>query len=48
MVFLAAFNTRKKLAMLPLGRARVWLHAHMAGGLIALALFVVAVGPGVI
>lgn len=39
MAFLAAFNTRKKLAMLPLGRARVWLHAHMAGGLIALALF---------
>ena len=39
MVFLAAFNTRKKLAMLPLGSARVWLHAHMAGGLLALALF---------
>jgi hypothetical protein len=44
MVLLAAFNARKKLSMLPLGRARTWLLAHMAGGLLALVLFWIHTG----
>jgi hypothetical protein len=39
MLFLAAFNVRKRLAMLPLGRASIWLHWHVVGGFLSLALF---------
>jgi hypothetical protein len=39
MLLLSAFNARKRLAMLPLGRASVWLHWHVGGGFLALALF---------
>ncbi len=39
MIFLGLFNVRKKLSMVPLGRAAVWLRAHVAGGLLAIALF---------
>ena len=39
MIFLALFNARKKLSMVPLGRAAVWLRVHVAGGLLAVALF---------
>jgi hypothetical protein len=39
MVFLSAFNARKKLSMLPLGTAAAWLRWHVAGGFLALALF---------
>ncbi len=39
MIFLALFNTRKKLSMVPLGGAAVWLRVHVAGGLLAVALF---------
>jgi len=36
---LAVFNTRKKLSILPLGRASWWLKAHVAGGFATLAVF---------
>jgi hypothetical protein len=39
MLFLGAFNARKKLSMLPLGNASTWLTWHVAGGLLTLALF---------
>lgn len=39
MIFLALFNARKRLSMVPLGRAAVWLRVHVAGGLLAVALF---------
>ncbi len=39
MLFLGAFNSRKKLSMLPLGRAATWLRWHVAGGFLTLALF---------
>jgi hypothetical protein len=39
MLFLCAFNARKKLAMLPLGRASTWLAWHVTGGFLTLALF---------
>ena len=38
-VALGAFNTRKRLSMVPLGRARYWAMAHAYGGVFALALF---------
>ena len=38
-VLLGAFNARKKLAGLPLGRAAVWLRLHVVGGFVALGLF---------
>lgn len=39
MVFLALYRGRKKLAMLPLGKASVWLTLHLVGGVLALPLF---------
>jgi len=39
MLFLGAFNARKKLSMLPLGNASTWLMIHVAAGLLTLALF---------
>ena len=39
MVFLALFNLRKKLSMIPLGSAAVWLALHAVGGLLTLALY---------
>jgi hypothetical protein len=36
---LGAFNSRKKLSMVPLGSAALWLQLHVAGGFLALALF---------
>jgi len=39
MLFLASFNARKRLSMLPLGRASTWLACHVAGGFLTLALF---------
>ena len=39
MLFLGAFNVRKKLSMLPLGNASTWLAWHVAGGFLTLALF---------
>jgi hypothetical protein len=39
MLFLGAFNARKKLSMLPLGNASTWLALHVAGGFLTLALF---------
>ncbi len=38
-VFLALYNARKKLSMVPLGRASVWLTFHIVGGLLSLAVF---------
>jgi hypothetical protein len=39
MVFLAAFNWRKKLSMVPVGRASFWLGLHVVGGILALGIF---------
>jgi len=39
MVFLALFNLRKKLSMIPLGNASTWLLLHAVGGTLALATF---------
>jgi hypothetical protein len=39
MVFLTLFNLRKKLSMIPLGPASIWLALHTVGGVLALALF---------
>jgi len=39
LVFLALYNGRKRLAMIPAGRASVWLTAHLAVGALAVALF---------
>lgn len=39
MTVLAAFNGRKRLSMVPLGSATVWLRVHIAGGLLAVAIF---------
>jgi len=39
MVFLALYNGRKKLSMVPLGKASVWLTAHLAVGILALVVF---------
>lgn len=36
---LCAFNARKRLSMLPLGSASLWLRLHAGGGLLAAALF---------
>ena len=44
MTFLSAFNWRKRLSMLPLGRARDWLSLHVAGGLLAVGAFWLHVG----
>ena len=39
LALLAAFNSRKRLSMLPLGRASTWLLLHAVGGIVALPLF---------
>ncbi len=39
MFFLASFNARKKLSMLPLGSAQTWLKLHVVGGFLALIFF---------
>jgi hypothetical protein len=41
---LALFNVRKRLAMLPLGRAAYWLAAHVVGGTFALGLYFIHSG----
>ncbi|MBI3297295.1 MAG: hypothetical protein HYZ75_03960 [Elusimicrobia bacterium] len=38
-VFLSAFNARKRLAALPVGKASTWLALHAAGGAAALAVY---------
>ena len=43
-VFLAIYNPRKRLSMLPIGKASVWLTIHLVGGLFSLALFWVHIG----
>ncbi|WP_417514330.1 hypothetical protein [Minwuia sp.] len=44
MVFLALFNVRKRLAMIPLGRGAYWTAAHAVFGTLALAVFFVHTG----
>ena len=44
MVFLALYNTRKKLSMIPLGRASSWLTLHIIGGLAAVVIFAAHIG----
>lgn len=39
LLFLVVFNLRKRLPMIPLLRARWWTLAHVAGGILALAVF---------
>ena len=39
MIFLALFNLRKKLSMVPLGKASIWLRMHVSGGILAVGLF---------
>ncbi len=39
MLFLGAFSLRKKLSMVPLGKASTWLRLHVAGGVLALLLY---------
>ena len=39
LVFLTLFNLRKRLSMIPLGPASIWLALHTVGGVLALALF---------
>lgn len=43
-LFLAIYNTRKKLAMLPLGRASNWLTLHVICGLAAVAVYFLHTG----
>jgi len=38
-VFLALYSGRKRLSMLPLGKASVWLTIHLAGGVLSLTIF---------
>ncbi len=44
MLLLALFTARKRLSMVPLGRASVWLTLHVVGGLLAVALYWLHVG----
>ena len=44
MIFLALFNTRKKLSMLPIGKVSFWLRLHVSGGLLTLGLFWLHIG----
>ena len=39
MIFLGLFNLRKKLSMIPLGKASVWFRMHVFGGILALGLY---------
>lgn len=43
-LFLAAFNARKRLSMLPLGSATAWLSLHAAGGALAIGLYFLHAG----
>jgi hypothetical protein len=38
-VFLAAYNARKKLSFIPLGRSAVWLQLHIYAGLLSVIVF---------
>ena len=38
-VFLALYSGRKRLSMVPVGRASIWLTLHVVAGVLALALF---------
>src|SRR4051812_15359069 len=44
MVFLALLNARKRLSMIPLGRASAWLAFHTVGGLLAIGFFIIHAG----
>ena len=44
MLGLAAFNARKKLSTVPVGRSAYWLGGHVVGGVATLALFFVHTG----
>lgn len=44
MLFLALFNVRKRLTMLPLGSANTWLQLHVYAGWLVLLLFAAHVG----
>lgn len=44
MLFLAGFNMRKKLPMLPLGKASTWTQIHIYVGLFVVALFLFHTG----
>lgn len=44
MVFLALYNGRKRLSMLPVGKASVWLTLHLAVGALALVIYWLHVG----
>jgi hypothetical protein len=44
-VFLAAYNIRKKLPFLPLGSSVAWLQCHLYVGLGSAGLFAIHVGP---
>ena len=39
MLLLGFFNARKRLSMLPIGRASVWLAFHVVAGILAMAMF---------
>ena len=39
MLLLGFFNLRKRLSMVPIGRASVWLAFHIAAGFLAIAMF---------
>lgn len=43
-LFLAGYNLRKRLSMLPLGNSATWLQLHVYAGLLTGALFAVHVG----
>ena len=44
MVSLALFNIRKRLSMMPMGRAAYWLALHVVVGLFAVGMFIVHTG----
>ena len=43
-VFLAAFNWRKKLSVLPIGTAAFWLQLHIYAGFFTIFVFVAHIG----
>ena len=43
-LFLAAYNVRKRLPFLPIGRASAWLRLHVHAGVIAMLLMVLHTG----
>jgi len=43
-IALALYGVRKKIPMLPLGRASVWLSLHVVGGAVAIAAYAIHVG----